>query len=159
ASAIDACLHLVRTHLGASNANRIARRLVVAPHRDGGQAQYVDRPSPTISDTQSIGDVIDWVLQHLDEEHSVDALAARARMSRRSFVRHFRSATGTTPARCVQQQRLDHGRLLLETTDLDIDRVADTCGFNSVVTFRQNFSSAYATSPSSYRRQFRQKQP
>ncbi|MBU8834634.1 AraC family transcriptional regulator, partial [Mycolicibacterium goodii] len=98
ASAIDACLHLVRTHLGASNANRIARRLVVAPHRDGGQAQYVERPSPTISDTQSIGDVIDWVLQHLDEEHSVDALAARARMSRRSFVRHFRSATGTTPA-------------------------------------------------------------
>jgi transcriptional regulator GlxA family with amidase domain len=75
-------------------------------------------------------------------------------MSRRTFVRHFRAATGTTPARWIQLQRLDHSRLLLETTDLDIDRVAGACGFGSVVTFRQNFSVVYAISPSVYRRQF-----
>jgi transcriptional regulator GlxA family with amidase domain len=156
ASAIDACLHLVRLRLGASGANRVARRLVVAPHRDGGQAQYVERPSPMVPETAAIGETIDWILAHLDSEHTVDTMADKAKMSRRSFVRHFRAATGSTPARWLQQQRLDQARLLLETTDLDIDRVASACGFCSVVTFRQNFSGAFATSPSSYRRQFRQ---
>lgn len=159
ASAIDACLHLVRLHLGASIANRVARRLVIAPHRDGGQAQYVERPSPVVPETAVIGQTIDWVLGHLDCEHTVDTMADRAKMSRRSFVRHFRAATGSTPARWVQQQRLDQARLLLETSDLDIDRVAGACGFGSVVTFRQNFSAAFATSPSSYRRQFRDRRP
>jgi transcriptional regulator GlxA family with amidase domain len=158
ASAIDACLHLVRMRLGADNANRVARRLVVAPHREGGQAQYVERPLPVVAETESVGTVTQWALEHLDQPHTVNTLAAQARMSRRSFVRHFRAATGTTPARWIQQQRLDHGRMLLETTDLDIDQVANACGFGSAVTFRQNFSAAYATTPSNYRRQFRREQ-
>lgn len=153
ASALDACLHLVRTRLGSHAAATIARRLVIAPHREGGQAQYVERPLPPVT-REDIGALAEWALARLDQPLSVDDLAQQARMSPRNFTRRFRQATGTSPARWLLGRRLDEARRLLESTDLAIGSVADACGFASPVTFRQNFVSAYATTPSAYRRQF-----
>lgn len=155
ASAIDACLSIVRSHLGATAAATVARHLVVAPHREGDQAQYVERPMPEAGGVGDLGPTIDWALAHLEERLSVDDLAAHAGMSRRNFTRRFAEVTGTTPARWVQTRRLDEARRLLEATTWPIARIADACGFSSVVTFRQNFASAFSTTPTSYRRRFR----
>jgi transcriptional regulator GlxA family with amidase domain len=155
ASAIDACLHLVRERLGADVANDVARRLVVAPHRDGGQAQYTRQPVPVTATGNPIGELMEWAAQHLDDSLTVQHLASRAAMSTRSFVRNFRMVTGTTPAQWILRQRLDRARVLLETTDLGMDAIAEQCGFGSSVTMRQNFAATFATSPTSYRRQFR----
>jgi transcriptional regulator GlxA family with amidase domain len=154
ASGLDACLHIVRTHLGASAANRIARSLVIAPHRDGGQAQYIQRPLPDGADDDPIADVLVWALNRLDEPLPVHRLAAAGHMSSRAFVRAFRRSTGTTPAAWVRSRRLDEARRLLETTDHPIDRIAADCGFGSATTFRQNFAEAFRTTPSDYRRRF-----
>jgi len=154
ASGLDACLHLVRARLGAEVAAVLARQIVIAPHREGGQAQYIDRPVHQLGRDDAVGPTIEWALAHLDRRLSVADLAARAQMSKRSFVRHFQQATGTSPARWVLARRLDEARRLLETTDRSIAQVASLCGFASPVTFRQNFVAAYATTPSSYRRRF-----
>ena len=154
ASGIDASLHIVRTRLGADAANRVARSLVVAPHREGGQAQYIERPVPSGAADDPIAATSSWALNHLDEELSVERLADAAHMSRRSFVRAFRASTGSTPAAWVRSRRLDEARRLLETTDLSIDQIAASCGFGNPVTLRQNFASAFGSSPSSYRRRF-----
>ncbi|AFA75186.1 putative transcriptional regulator, AraC family [Gordonia polyisoprenivorans VH2] len=154
-SSVDACLHLLRRLCGADLANRVARRMVVAPHRDGGQAQYIEHPLATRESDTSVSAVLEWVIGHLDSDLSVSGLAARARMSRRSFLRHFRDATGTTPARWVTTQRVAHARTLLETTDLDIGLIAHRCGFGSEVTLRQNFVARFGVSPSVHRNQFR----
>ncbi|WP_280424228.1 GlxA family transcriptional regulator [Nocardia carnea] len=154
ASALDACLHLVRKHLGAAAATRVARSLVVAPHREGGQAQYIERPLARPATGDALGDVLDWALGRLDQPLTVDILAEQARMSRRSFVRHFQRTTGTTPARWILERRLDEARVLLETTDWGIESLAAACGFGSAVTFRQNFTAAFGATPTAYRRQF-----
>lgn len=154
ASGIDACLHVVRTRLGADAANRVARSLVVAPHRDGGQAQYIERPIPRQASSDPVAIASIWALEHLDEELSVERLASVARLSRRTFVRSFRASTGTTPAAWVRAQRLDEARRLLETTDLSVDQIADACGFGSAVTLRQGFGAAFASTPTAYRRRF-----
>jgi transcriptional regulator GlxA family with amidase domain len=154
ASAIDACLHIVRSHLGSAAAATVARNLVVAPHREGDQAQYVARPMPQPGGVGHLGPTIDWAQAHLDQPLTVDELAAHARMSRRNFTRRFAEVTGTTPARWVLARRLDEARRLLETTTWPIARIAAACGFSSVVTFRQRFVAAYATTPTSYRQRF-----
>ena len=154
ASGIDACLHVVRTRLGAEAANRVARSLVVAPHREGGQAQFIERPVAQRAATDPVAVAMAWALEHLGDELGVDRLAARARMSRRTFVRSFRATTGTTPAAWVRSRRLDEARRLLETSDLSIDRIAASCGFGNPVTLRQNFASAFGSTPSGYRRRF-----
>lgn len=154
AAGIDACLHLVRTRLGVDAANLVARSLVVAPHRSGGQAQYIDRPVPEPGGTSPVAAALEWAVAHLDEPIGVDELARVAHMSRRSFLRAFRTTTGTTPARWLRTRRLDEVKRLLEVTDLPIDQVAARCGFGSPVTMRQAFSALYATTPSGYRRQF-----
>ncbi|MFI5718039.1 GlxA family transcriptional regulator [Nocardia sp. NPDC051750] len=154
AAALDACLHLVRKHLGAAAATRVARSLVVAPHREGGQAQYIERPLARPATGGALGEVLDWALARLDQPLTVDVLAEQARMSRRSFVRHFQQTTGTTPARWILERRLDEARVLLETTDWGIDNLAAACGFGSTVTFRQNFTAAFGTTPTAYRRRF-----
>ncbi|OMQ16243.1 AraC family transcriptional regulator [Modestobacter sp. VKM Ac-2676] len=159
ASAIDACLHVVRSRLGSTAAATVARHLVVAPHREGDQAQYVARPLPEPSSAGHLGPTMDWALAHLDERLSVDVLAAHAGMSRRHFTRRFAEVTGSTPARWVLVVRLDEARRLLETTTWTLDRIAGACGFASVVTFRQAFVAAYATTPSSYRRRFMRPTP
>ena len=154
ASTLDACLHIVRSHLGATAATTLARHLVIAPHRDGNQAQYVARPMPAPGGVGHLGPTLDWALAHLDRELGVDELADHAGMSRRNFTRRFAEVTGTTPARWVLARRLDEARSLLETTALPMTRIAAACGFRSVVTFRQNFVTAYATTPTSYRDRF-----
>ncbi|SMC96776.1 GlxA family transcriptional regulator [Lentzea albidocapillata] len=154
ASAIDACLHMVRTHLGSAAASTVARHLVIAPHRDGDQAQYIDRPVPDPGGVGHIGPTIDWALNRLGQRLDVDQLAAHAGMSRRNFNRRFTEATGNTPARWILARRLDEGRRLLETTTWPISRIARSCGFGSAVTFRQNFVAAYSTTPTSYRQRF-----
>ncbi|WP_210604151.1 GlxA family transcriptional regulator [Brevibacterium oceani] len=154
ASGLDACLHLVRSRLGAAVANEVARSLVIAPHRDGGQAQYIQRPLPARTGDDPISRVLDWALDHLGEPLTIADLAAAAHMSTRTFVRAFRSATGTTPAAWVRSRRLDESRRLLETTDHSIERIAAETGFGSVVTFRQSFTEEFRTTPSTYRRRF-----
>lgn len=155
ASGLDACLHLVRSRLGSSAANRVARSLVIAPHREGGQAQYIERPLPIESGDDPISRITQWAAGHLRETLTVEQLAARAHLSTRTFVRAFRASTGTTPAAWVRSRRLDEARRLLEETDRPIDIIADDCGFNSAVTLRQNFAAAFKTPPSQYRRRFR----
>lgn len=154
ASAIDACLHIVRARLGAAAATAVARYLVVAPQRDGDQAQFIEHPVADHDDSGFIGDTLAWVLANLGQDLSVPALAAHACMSRRSFTRRFRQVTGSTPARWVARRRLDAGRALLETTTWTVERIAAECGFSSTVTFRQNFVAEFATTPTHYRQRF-----
>lgn len=154
ASAVDACLHVVRRHLGAAAASTVARHLVVAPHREGGQAQYIERPIPGTGVAGTIGDTIEWALANLDQALSLDDLAEHACMSRRNFSRRFREVTGCSPGTWVLARRLDQARTLLETTQRSITDVAAACGFRSPVSFRQHFVAAFATTPTSYRQRF-----
>ena len=153
---LDACLHVVRSRLGAQAAATVARDLVIAPHREGGQAQYVERPVPQRSGEDGMSRVMQWAVEHLSEPLPVVRLAEVAHMSPRTFVRAFRAATGATPAAWVKAQRLEQARRLLESTELAVDGVASQCGFGSPVTMRQAFTTALGTSPSAYRRRFRQ---
>lgn len=154
ASALDACLHIVRKHLGSAAAASVARHLVVAPHREGDQAQYIEHPIPDVGGVGHLGPTLDWALANLAQPLSVDDLAAHARMSRRNFTRRFVEVAGTSPARWVLARRLDEARRLLETTNWPVTRIAQACGFSGAVTFRQNFVAAYSTSPTSYRQRF-----
>ncbi|GAA0952571.1 GlxA family transcriptional regulator [Actinocorallia libanotica] len=153
ASGLDACLHLVRDRLGSAAAATIARHLVIAPHREGDQAQYIDRPLPGNA-AGPIGDTITWALANLDRRLSVTELAAHACMSTRNFSRRFYETTGMSPAKWILTRRLDEARRLLETTTWSITRISAACGFASAVTFRQNFTAHYATTPTSYRHRF-----
>lgn len=157
AAAIDCCLHIVRRDHGADIANRVARRLVVAPHRHGGQTQYIEKPMPAAAGEAQLGATINWAIEHLDEPLSLEKLAARAGMSLRSFTRHFRKTTGTTFTQWLLNQRLATAQRLLETGSCSIDRVAEMAGFGSTVSLRQHFTRAFSISPASYRRQFRKR--
>ncbi|MBY0556203.1 MAG: helix-turn-helix domain-containing protein, partial [Burkholderiaceae bacterium] len=130
-------------------------QLVVAPHRQGGQAQFIERPLPVSRSDYRFADVMDWVSHHLQEQHSIDALAARAAMSRRHFTRHFRLATGSSFKQWLLSQRLTQAQRLLERSDASIEMVAQQAGFGSALSLRQHFRSTLRTSPSEYRRQFR----
>ncbi|MBP1327450.1 transcriptional regulator GlxA family with amidase domain [Leucobacter exalbidus] len=156
ASALDACLHIVRTHLGSAAAAAVARGIVVAPHRDGDQAQYIARPLPDRDLDGPLGKTMLWALANLDQDLGVASLAAHATMSKRNFTRRFTEATGLSPAKWVLNRRLDDARQLLETTSWSIARIAESCGFGSPVTFRQNFVAAFSTTPTSYRTRFSQ---
>ncbi|WP_405899813.1 helix-turn-helix domain-containing protein [Streptomyces sp. NBC_00727] len=154
AAGIDACLHLVRQAYGPAAANTIARRMVVPPHRDGGQAQYIQRPLPrTRCDT--VGDTLSWMERHLDREMTVEQLADRAHMSPRTFARRFQQETGTTPYRWLLRQRVLLAQHLLETSDETIDAIADRTGFGTAAALRHQFVRALDTTPQAYRRTFR----
>ncbi|WP_328902238.1 MULTISPECIES: helix-turn-helix domain-containing protein [unclassified Streptomyces] len=154
AAGIDACLHLVRQAYGPAAANTIARRMVVPPHRDGGQAQYIQRPLPrTRCDT--VGDTLAWMERHLDREMTVEQLADRAHMSPRTFARRFQQETGTTPYRWLLRQRVLLAQHLLETSDETIDTIADRTGFGTAAALRHQFVRALDTTPQAYRRTFR----
>src|SRR5699024_3474155 len=155
ASGLDACLHLVRSCLGATAASTVARSLVIAPHREGGQAQYIERPLPEGSGDDPISRTLEWVNQRLNQPMTISRMASAARMSTPTFVRAFRAATGTTPASWVRALRLHEARRMFELTDASVETIAEQCGFGSAVTLRQNFSSAFATTPAEYRRHFR----
>jgi transcriptional regulator GlxA family with amidase domain len=154
AAGIDACLYLVRQEQGSHVANMIARRMVVPPHRDGGQAQYVDRPiAEPACDTLS--DVIDWMQRNLDQLVTVDELARLAAMSPRTFARRFVQETGMTPMRWLTGQRILLAQELLEETDETVDVISDRAGFGNAATFRHHFRAFRGTTPNSYRHTFR----
>jgi transcriptional regulator GlxA family with amidase domain len=153
AAGIDACLHLVRRELGSAAVNVIARRMVVPPQRDGGQRQFVQQPVP-VCRSDGLAPVLDWVLEHLEVEHSVSDLARRARMSDRSFARRFVAETGTTPHKWLTLQRVLRAQRLLEDTDLGIDEVAERCGFGSGALLRHHFRKVVGVAPADFRRTF-----
>ena len=155
AAGIDVCLYLIRREQGARVANAIARRMVVPAHRDGGQAQYVEAPLPDVDDNSHLIDVLDWARANLADELSVDALAARALTSPRSFARHFRAATGTTPHAWVLSQRMARAEELLEAGDLPVEEVARRSGFGTAAAMRMQFARRRGVPPRSYRRTFR----
>jgi AraC family transcriptional regulator, transcriptional activator FtrA len=155
AAGIDLGLHVVRLDYGAEVANQVARRIVMPPHRDGGQAQYIETPIPTTPEDDPIGETLAWVAERLDQPIRIDELASRAAMSPRSFMRHFRAVTGTTPLDWLLRQRLSLAQRLLETTDLPLELVAERAGFGSAITMRHHFAQRLRTSPRDYRRTFR----
>jgi AraC family transcriptional activator FtrA len=154
AAGIDLCLHVVRKDYGANVANAIARRMVVPPHRDGGQAQYVDVPIPCECDDDSLAQALTWMVAHLDEQLTVEDVARQFLFSPRTFARRFREATGTTPHKWLQSQRILHAQRLLETTEEPVEQVAARAGFGTAANLRQHFVTAVGTSPMNYRRTF-----
>jgi AraC family transcriptional regulator, transcriptional activator FtrA len=155
AAGIDLMLHVVRLDHGAEVANAVARRMVVPPHRDGGQAQFVDLPVARANGDEPLAGVLGWMLEHVGDDLSVEQLARRAGTSPRTFARRFRAATGTTPHQWILSQRILLAQRLLETTDDPVERVARRCGFGSAAGLRQHFTSAVSASPQAYRRTFR----
>lgn len=155
AAGIDLCLHVVRLDHGAEVANAVARRMVVPPHRDGGQAQYVEAPVPASPAEDDLGATLAWAVEHLNEPLTVERLARHARLSPRTFARRFKAATGTTPLRWLLAQRVVLAQRLLETTDQPVELVARACGFGTAAGLRQHLFRALSTSPLAYRRTFR----
>ncbi|WP_328583470.1 GlxA family transcriptional regulator [Streptomyces sp. NBC_00370] len=154
AAGIDACLHLLRLEHGPEIANAVARRMVVPPHRDGGQAQFVERPLPR-DRCDTVADVLGWMERHLDSEMTVEQLAEQAHMSPRTFARRFQQETGTTPYRWLLRQRVLFAQELLEATDETVDSVAGRSGFGSAAGLRHHFLRTLGTTPNAYRRTFR----
>lgn len=155
AAGIDCCLHVLRRRLGAEAANRMARTLVVPPHRQGSQAQYIEQPVLATARDTPLTKTLDWATRHLGEAHSLDSLAARATMSRRSFTRHFRQHTGSTVGQWLLAQRLALAQRMLETTAQPVERIAERAGFGTALSMRQHFGAVLHTTPSLYRREFR----
>jgi transcriptional regulator GlxA family with amidase domain len=154
AAGIDATLHLWRQEYGAAAASKIARRMVVPPQREGGQAQFITKPVPDCCDAETLGPLLTWLDEHLDQPHTVDGLARQAAMSARTFARRFRDETGTTPHAWITSRRVLRAEELLETTDRSIDWIADEVGFGNAATLRHHFTRARSVSPQQYRRTF-----
>lgn len=154
AAGIDLCLHLIRRDHGSAVANAVARRAVVPPHRDGGQAQFIQHPVPEARES-STAPARAWALGNLGQPLSLRELAAEASMSVRTFTRRFRDETGISPAQWLTQQRVERARQLLENTDLPIDRIAAEAGFGTATSLRQHLHAALGVSPHLYRTTFR----
>lgn len=155
AAGLDCCLHLLRQISGADVANRRAKRLLIAPHRQGGQAQFIERPLPVTNSDGRLSQVLEWVTLHLEQAHSLESLAERAAMSRRNFTRHFRQTTGTSFKQWLLNQRLSYAQRMLESSEASIEIVAQQAGFGSALSLRQHFRTTLGISPSVYRKQFR----
>ncbi|MBL1067578.1 GlxA family transcriptional regulator [Streptomyces sp. 7-21] len=153
ASGVDVCLHLVRRDHGSRVANRVARRCVVPPWRDGGQAQYIEQPVPEPAATGTAATRA-WALERLDAPLTLADLAGHARMSVRTFARRFREETGVSPGRWLIQQRVSRARELLESSDLPVERIAERVGFATAASLRQHLHAAIGVSPLAYRRTF-----
>jgi len=151
---IDLCLHLIRADHGSEVANMVARRCVVPPWREGGQAQFIEQPMPP-STSAGTAQARRWALEHLDQPLTMADLAERARMSHRTFARRFRDEVGTSPGRWLIQQRVFRARELLESTDLPVDRIASEVGFATGASLRQHLHEAIGVAPLAYRRTFR----
>ncbi|WP_424923661.1 helix-turn-helix domain-containing protein [Actinomadura darangshiensis] len=158
AAAMDLCLHLVRLDHGSSVANAAARRLVVPPHRDGGQAQFVTTPVPAPGN-HPLAELLPWVIERLDRPLTVDDLARQANMSSRNLGRHFRSVTGTTPLQWLLNQRIRHAQELLETTGDSVETIAAATGMGTATTLRRHFNRTVGVPPDAYRRTFRTRRP
>ncbi|MBW9117803.1 transcriptional regulator FtrA [Rhizobium cauense] len=155
AAGIDLCLHVVRGDFGAEAANSVARRLVLPPHREGGQAQFIHTPVLQEREGIRLGPLIDWMRQRLDEEQPISLLAAKAGMSQRTFQRRFESTTGQSVGEWLLGERLRHARELLErTSSLSLDDIAAASGFGTLATMRHHFRKRLGTSPGAYRKMF-----
>ena len=154
AAGIDCCLHLLRSQCGADAATTVARRLVVAPHRQGGQAQYIEQAIPILASDNRLSKVLEWMQENLAQSQSLDQLAQRALMSRRSFTRHFQQMTGTTVGKWLLHQRLVFAQRQLESGQRSIEDIAVDAGFGSGLLLRRYFAREFTISPSAYRRQF-----
>jgi transcriptional regulator GlxA family with amidase domain len=154
AAGIDLCLHLVRRDHGPTLANAIARRMVVAPHRDGGQAQFVERPLPEAGNA-GLEPTRAWMLERLDQPITVADMARHAAYAQRSFARRFQAETGASPLRWLIGQRVLEAQRLLETTALPVEEVAGRCGFGTAASLRQHFGRHVTTTPTAYRARFR----
>lgn len=155
AAAIDCCLYLLRQQLGGDIANSVARRLVVPPHRQGGQAQFVAQPVPQDAGDTRLSGLLDWMRANLGQTLTLDALAERAMMSRRTFTRRFHQLTGSTVGEWLQGERLALAQRLLESTGNSVETIAGLAGFGSSVSLRLHFRSAFGLSPNAWRRAFR----
>ncbi len=154
AAGLDLCLHLIRLDHGAAIANTVARRFVMPAHRQGGQAQFIERPmGQTHND---LSPVLDHLQRHLDQSITIEQMAAQANMSTRTLIRHFKKATGLTPQNWLTNQRLKQATEMLETSPANIDTIAQSCGFKTPETFRHHFRKKVGTSPSNYRKSFSQ---
>ncbi|AKU17337.1 helix-turn-helix domain-containing protein [Luteipulveratus mongoliensis] len=155
AAGLDLALHIVRSDLGASVANAVARRMVVSPHRPGGQSQYIEAPMAVDPEDERLAASLAWAQEHLDQPIRLGDLAARAAMSSRTYQRKFSAATGTSPAQWLIERRVQRAVELLETTDLPIEYVGAATGFATPATMRHHFTARVGTSPSAYRRTFK----
>ena len=153
AAGLDLCLHIIRQDFGAQIANQVAKRLVVPPHRDGGQSQYVATVVEPEA-TRALSRLIEWTQAHLQRDLTVAALARQAGMSSRSFARRFRAEVGTTPHQWLSHQRLLAAQRWLETTDESVDRIAEAVGMQTAETLRHHFRRKLRTSPTAYRKRF-----
>lgn len=158
AAGIDAALHIVRLEHGPDVANRIARRMVVAPHRDGGQRQYVEAPVPAC-DSDGFGETLTWMIENLDTDIAVDDLARRAHLSPRTFARRFVGEVGVSPHKWLTEQRVLHAQRLLESTSMTVDEVATRCGFGSATLLRHHFGAMVGVAPGTYRQRFTGSKP
>ncbi|MEP9380855.1 helix-turn-helix domain-containing protein [Nocardioides cheoyonin] len=153
AAGLDACLHIWRQEYGAAVASTIARRMVVPPQRDGGQAQFIARPVVEC-EAETLGPLLGWIVAHLEEPLDVETLARRSLMSPRTFARRFRAETGATPHAWVTAQRILRAEQLLEQSDLSVERIAHEVGFGNAAALRHHFVRARGISPQAYRRRF-----
>lgn len=154
AAGLDLCLHIVRSDYGVRVANDVARRLVISPHRGGGQAQYIETPVPEPAEDGRIAAGMAWALENLDRPIALDELAAQSMMSRRSYLRQFAKATGTTPIKWLTEQRIQASLALLESSEFSIEQIAVRVGFESPATYRHHFVRQMHTTPSDYRSAF-----
>ncbi|MEI9483156.1 helix-turn-helix domain-containing protein [Enterobacter cancerogenus] len=155
AAALDCCLYIIRQRFGSVVANQIARRMIVPPHREGGQAQFIAQPVPKDTRDARINCLIDYLQQHIAQPHNLDSLAAIVSMSRRTLTRHFIHATGMSVADWLSAERLRRSQILLESGNLPIESVAAEVGFASAVTYRQQFKARFGVSPMEWRKTFR----
>lgn len=154
AAALDCCLYVIRQRFGTKVANQIARRMVTPPHREGGQTQYIEQALPQRSYDKRINNLLDFLQQNLETPLSIDLLAVRAAMSRRSLTRHFQKAMGMSIGEWVTTERLRRSQRLLESSQLSIEQVAERAGFQSSITFRQTFREKMGVSPGEWRKTF-----
>ncbi|MCW4148202.1 helix-turn-helix domain-containing protein [Halomonas sp. 18H] len=154
AAGLDCCLFLVREYYGAQIANKVARIMVVPPHREGGQAQFIEQPVAVSTQDAHINRLLDYLRENLAASHSINELAARTAMSRRTFTRHFQKATGMTVVEWLLNERLRRGRELLETTSLSVEAISERVGFRTATSFRQHFRHHHQVNPRDWRKTF-----
>ncbi len=155
AAALDCCLYIIRQRFGSEVANQIARRMIVPPHREGGQAQFIAQPVPETTRDARMNHLIDYLQRNISQPLSLDALADSVAMSRRTLTRHFMKATGMSVASWITAERLRRSQLLLESSNLPIEAVAEQVGYLSAVTWRQQFKARFGVSPAEWRKTFR----
>lgn len=154
AAGLDCCLQLIRSQYGVSAANAIARRLVVPPHRQGGQSQFIQQPLPITARDSRLAELIEWVRLNLAQPHTLDSLAAKALMSRRTFTRHFLQLFGLSVGQWLINERLAMTQSLLENSDLSIEQISSQAGFGSPVSLRHHFKQQFGVSPQAWRQTF-----